>query len=90
MDIHSISSYERLKQNLQIIKNKQINTEHRKIMENYTFNKEQGKWYIVLPTWEGTKGELQMVGGADTLLDHLSNNGDTVLIDLLTDQECPE
>jgi hypothetical protein len=74
-----------LNQNLQIIKNKQTNTEHRKIMENYTFNKEEGKWYIVLPTWEGTKGELQMVGGADTLLDHLSNNGDTVDITISTD-----
>ena len=44
-------------------------------MKNYTFNKEQGCWYIDLPNWEGTKGELQMVGGADTLLDRLSNNG---------------
>ena len=29
-------------------------------MKNYTFNKEQGNWYIDLPNWEGTKAELQM------------------------------
>ena len=54
-------------------------------MKNYTFNKEQGSWYIDLPEWTGTKAELQMVGGADTLLDHLSNNGTTVNIDISTD-----
>ena len=31
-----------------------------------------------------------MVGGADTLLDKLSNNGDTVLISLSTEKDCPE
>jgi hypothetical protein len=59
-------------------------------MKNYTFNKEQGCWYIDLPNWNGTKGELQMVGGADTLLDHLSNNGITVDVMLSTDKICPE
>ncbi len=59
-------------------------------MKNYTFKKEQGKWYIELPTWTGTKAELQMVGGADTLLDHLSNKGTTVTIDISTDKKCPE
>ena len=34
-------------------------------MNNFTFNKEQGQWYIDLPEWTGTKGELKMVGGAD-------------------------
>ena len=62
----------------------------RKNKNAYRFNKEDGKWYIDLPDWTGTKGELQMVGGADTLLDHLSNNGDTVLVELSTDKECPE
>ena len=55
-------------------------------MKNYTFNKEQGCWYIDLPDWTGTKAELQMVAGADTLLDHLSNNGTTVNIALSTDK----
>jgi hypothetical protein len=56
-----------------------------KTMKNYTFNKEDNKWYIDLPTWTGTKAELQMVGGADTLLDHLSNNGTTVDVDISID-----
>ena len=59
-------------------------------MKNYTFNKEQGCWYIDLPNWTGTKAELQMVGGADTLLDRLSNNGTTVDVMLSTDKNCPE
>ena len=59
-------------------------------MKTHRFNKEEGKWYIDLPDWTGTKGELQMVGGADTLLDHLSNNGTTVTVDLSTDKECPK
>ncbi len=55
-------------------------------MKNYTFNKEQGSWYIDLPNWTGTKAELQMVAGADTLLDHLSNNGKTVDIKMSIDK----
>jgi hypothetical protein len=54
-------------------------------MKNYRFNKENNNWYIDLPEWTGTKAELQMVGGADTLLDHLSNNGETVDINISTD-----
>jgi hypothetical protein len=56
-------------------------------MKNYTFNKEHGCWYIDLPNWERTKGELQMVGCADTLLDHLSNNGTTVGVILSTEKK---
>ena len=55
-------------------------------MKNYTFNKEQGNWYIDLPNWTGTKGELQMVAGADNLLDQLSNNGTTVNVTLSIDK----
>ena len=34
------------------------------------FNKESnGKWYIDLPKWKGKKSALQMVCGADKLLD---------------------
>jgi hypothetical protein len=51
-------------------------------MNYFTFNKEQGLWYIDLPDWTGSKGELQMVGGADNLLDHLSNNGTTITVSL--------
>ena len=56
----------------------------------YRFNKEDGNWYIDLPNWEGPKSDLAMVAGADTLLDELSNNGDTVLLSLVTEGDCPE
>lgn len=62
----------------------------RKERDRYRFNKENGQWFIDLPHWEGPKAALQMVGGADTLLNHLSNNGDTVLISLSTEDICPE
>ena len=58
-------------------------------MKIYTFNKEQGNWYIDLPDWQGTKPELQMVAGADTLLDHLSNNGCMVKISMSIDKLSP-
>jgi hypothetical protein len=38
------------------------------------FNKEDKKWYIDLPSYPGEKADLQMVLGADTLLDILSGN----------------
>ena len=59
-------------------------------MKNYTFNKEQGNWYIDLPNWEGTKAELQMVAGADTLLDKLSNYGTSVNVTISTEKKSPE
>jgi hypothetical protein len=45
----------------------------KKIMK-YKFEKEEnGNWYVVLPEWTGEKAELQMVMGADTMLDKLAN-----------------
>lgn len=32
------------------------------------------RWYIDLPKWEGSIDELEMVQGADTMLDMISNN----------------
>ncbi|RAR73859.1 DUF6717 family protein [Flavobacterium aciduliphilum] len=58
-------------------------------MKEYTFNKEEGRWYIDLPNWSGTKAALQMVAGADILLDRLSNNGVCVTVSLSTDTTCP-
>ena len=45
-----------------------------------TFNKEDNKWYIDLPEWEGDKAELQMVMGADDRLDEISKNGNKVVM----------
>ncbi len=45
-------------------------------METFKFYKEEtGEWYIDLPDWQGSKDALQMVCGADLLLDMLSNGG---------------
>ena len=45
-------------------------------MKNLKFEKENDdKWYIVLPEWEGAHNELEMVAGADVLLDSISKDG---------------
>ncbi len=55
-----------------------------------TFNKEDNKWYIDLPNYPGDKADLQMVLGADTLLDKISNNTDTtsIFVQLVVDDIC--
>lgn len=37
-----------------------------------TFNKISDKWYVDLPEWEGEFDDLEMVAGADNLLEALS------------------
>ena len=38
-----------------------------------TFEKEHdNNWYVVLPEWDGDHSELQMICGADTMLDIIS------------------
>ena len=36
------------------------------------------RWYIDLPNWKGSKADLEMVCGADTFLDEISNRGHVV------------
>lgn len=46
--------------------------------KTFKFEKEESGWFIDLPEYiemGGTKAELQMIAGADTWLDKLSNNG---------------
>lgn len=39
-------------------------------MRTFRFEKEyDNKWYVVLPEWKGDKEELEMVCGADMMLD---------------------
>ena len=40
----------------------------------YRFYKEEHKWYIQLDDWDGDKEALEMVAGADVMLDILSNS----------------
>lgn len=47
--------------------------------EHYTFIKEDtGRWYIDLPEWPGSKAELEMVEGADTMLDYVGQGNNRV------------
>lgn len=56
-------------------------------MKTYTFEKnEAGKWFVVLPEfleiYPGHEGELQMVFGADTMLDIMSQGENVVHLTL--------
>lgn len=56
--------------------------------ELLTFVKENGRWYIDLPSFiasgEGIKDDLIMVAGADTLCDELSNGKNRLTIMIST------
>ena len=55
-------------------------------MKNLKFIKEEDKkWYIDLPEWTGAKEDLEMVAGADDVLDYLSGN--TNLVSVLASEE---
>jgi len=48
-------------------------------MEKYRFYKESnGNWYIDLPEWKGSKDDLQMVLGADTMLEYMAEGNNEV------------
>lgn len=48
-------------------------------MEVFKFEKElDGSWFVVLPEWFGDKSDLQMVSGADVMLDILSQGENVV------------
>lgn len=49
-------------------------------MEKFRFYKEGNNWYVDLPSWTGPKSDLLMIGGADTMLDIISNNGAEVTV----------
>ena len=56
----------------------------------HRFYKENGMWYIDLPQFLeqglGTKANLLMVAGSDTLLDKLSNNGTSIRLKIETER----
>ena len=52
------------------------------------FRKEpSGRWYIVLPWWPGPKAALEMVQGADTFLDRLSQGANVIAIAVSTQEK---
>lgn len=55
-----------------------------KEMRKLTFVKEEtNRWYVVLPEWDGDKEDLEMVMGADVMLDILAQ-GEPVVDVLLS------
>lgn len=59
-------------------------------MELFKFVKEEdNKWYIVLPEWTGSKEDLEMVMGADTLLDIVAQGEYEVYMNI-SDKEIPD
>jgi hypothetical protein len=42
------------------------------MIKTFSFEKENNRWYVVLPEYPGPKADLEMVMGADTLLDILA------------------
>lgn len=52
----------------------------------FKFYRDETGWFVDLPEWEGSKADLQMVSGADTFLDILSQ-GDNIIYITLSDEE---
>ena len=48
----------------------------------FTFEREGKRWYVVLPEWEGEKDELEMIAGADMMLDILSQGKENITLEL--------
>lgn len=45
----------------------------------FNFEKDpDGRWYVILPEWKGDRAELEMVLGADMMLDILAQGEPTV------------
>lgn len=50
-----------------------------------TFEKwEDGRWFVVLPEYDGDQEDLEMVDGADTFLDYLTEDGMYITVDITT------
>ena len=49
------------------------------IMRKFRFYKEtDNRWYIDLPEWTGSKAELEMVSGADAMLEYMAEGSNEV------------
>ena len=54
-------------------------------MRSFKFHKQDDSWFVDLPEWEGEQWELEMVMGADTFLDILSQGEDVVYVTMSKD-----
>lgn len=56
-------------------------------MKTYKFYKEaSGRWYIDLPFYPGTQADLEMVAGADSMLDYMAEGENKVSL-LISEEE---
>lgn len=55
-------------------------------MKSFLFQKDiDSRWFAVIPEWEGERDELEMVMGADTMLDIIAQGQDEVRLTLSTE-----
>jgi len=56
-------------------------------MKRLKFHKESdNRWYVDLPEWTGSKAELEMVSGADSMLEYMAEGEEQVWL-ILSEQE---
>ncbi|MCR4852659.1 MAG: hypothetical protein K5893_03615 [Prevotella sp.] len=48
---------------------------------------ENGQWFVILPDYDGDQEDLEMVDGADTLLDFLTEDGLYVTVEVSLEEE---
>ena len=46
------------------------------------YKEKDSRWYVDLPEWGGTKEDLEMVSGADTMLDILAQGDDVIFVQI--------
>ena len=56
------------------------------MVREFKFYKDEGGWFVDLPGWEGTKADLAMVSGADTMLDIISQGENDIMVLLSTEE----
>lgn len=55
------------------------------MLRQFKFYKDEGTWYVDLPEWEGSRADLAMVSGADTMLDIISQGENDIKVLLSTE-----
>lgn len=55
------------------------------MLRQFKFYKDEGTWYVDLPEWEGSRADLAMVSGADTMLDIVSQGENDIKVLLSTE-----
>ena len=56
-----------------------------KLLKFYKEN--DNRWFVNLPEWKGNKDDLEMVMGADTMLDYISDGENEVFLYLSTNDK---